>query len=265
MSLTKEALQYVADLALEGRNIHEAKDIVYRALKNPDGSSHIEEYARDPVPRNHKFEALDGFLNYLKSDHCKDEGVIFVSPDLIFADLEYGEYGQQNISLALTHSEEYNAFLSICHVDGDNYFMPQKEIWRKLISSLADTIDPAFLLQVQGIGLGQSNKAKFEIDNSGITSTKVAQKVSITVSQENKESKTAPFLIDWEWKGRIWECFNKEYNISFRVEVETDDSGIGFICHPKRKQTVLRRAREDIVDNLIKVVPKQFKVYEGQY
>jgi len=231
-----------------------------------DGNGAVELYdfpiKHPPVARDHRFTTLDGLKDYLSSDHCKDDGVIFVSANHVDVDLQYKQHNEnaQFVSLRLEPSEEFRALEFL--MKGD---VGQKDLWRALITTLHGCLDQSLLMTIQQIDFKAAEQDTVKIDVSGITSNAGGRHVEVTYPATGGEgSQTTTLEVDWKWTGRIWECFDREFEIDLRLELDTSD-GLSFTFHPRRLESVMRTARLALVDHIADGLPKQFTVHEGEY
>ena len=244
----------VFDVFDDGDAIH--KLIVYGAGVKPE----IRQFEKVAVPRNHTFKSLDGFVDYLNSSHCaEDKGVLFVGDRAVEANLAYGTYSQQRISLPLDFSEEFEALISIMRG------VEQKGLWRALVSTLKGCIDASLLLAVSQVRVSGTTEKDCKVDITGVQNGTARDAFSVTF-QERKDGATTTreIPVDWAWKGRIWECFDSEYEIKLRLEIEATENGLRFLFHPERLKRLMRESRLDLVRSIAAKVPDQFTVHEGQ-
>jgi hypothetical protein len=215
--------------------------------------------------RDHMFFSVAGLMDYLKSkanESTSDEfnpGVVFVGVDSLQVDMQYGSNETHVAKMPLGYSEEYKALRQLMNDPG----VAQKKLWKLLITALADSMDKSLLLSIQNIKVNQKSDSNVEINALGVSNASASRSLQITYPGKNGASENAEIPVDWTFKGRIFEAFDKEYEIPLRLEVHTDD-GMTFQFHPRRLEKILTQCRLDLVDVLQAQVPSNFTVHEGR-
>lgn len=265
-----EALQFLVELGAEKtKEIFEGDGVEHHLINGK-----LEELDRPLPNRSHTFRTLDGFIDYLQSDHAKkttintddDErgkDVVFVGSDSIRAQLLYQEStaNEHRLNLNLEESEEFLALRKL--FDG----VSQKDLWRMLVTDLTGCINNSLLLAIGQLDVTEKNVQQTRIDTSGIEQREGSNGITILYPAQNGEGELiAPLKVDWDWTGRIWECFNQEAVVHLRLEIELEKNGLKFKFHPSRLELVMSGQRADIVETLRERLPKeQFDVFEGVY
>jgi len=238
--------------------IHSIEDELFFALWD-NGKVKIEKLPQCKPTREHTFGSLEGFLDYLNSDHCaNDKGIVFVGQEQIFVNLAYKTNEAQEAKLPLKFSDEYQAMRSLA--DG----VKHKALWQLLITKLHGCMSPALLLAIGQIKITGGTESQIRVDITGITDGKQSDSLRVSFAV-NKGEATADIPMEWTWKGRIWEQFGNEYEITLRLEIEVVNGALVFRFHPRRPQEVLRQATQDLVAEIKKAIPKQFTAHEGSY
>lgn len=265
------ALEKFRDLIIgqidTGDPIYENSKVKVFLASGPDGFK-VHTQKLTTFERSHNFVTLEGFADYLNSTHAKDDnGIIFVGPDRVFADLIYGlgdderkSVETHTLNLALGESEEFKALR--------RFFSPinQRDLWKLLITKLDGCIDPKLLLAIGSIRVAAAQEAKAEIDFSGLSSGAKSASVKVNFTTKEGSQASGPIRVDWTFTGRIWESFANPYVIPLRLELEETDKGIVFTFHPRSLESVLRQARADLVAEISSKVPAdRFTVHEGTY
>jgi hypothetical protein len=148
----------------------------------------------------------------------------------------------------------------------------QRTLWRLLVTDLADAMDNELFLSVGKIQVAAKRGSDVEIDVSGLSNESSESRIEVRFPQNAQgDMKSAQIQTDWSWKGRIWECFEREYEIQLRLELKVDE-GLAFHFHARRLQQVLRDARRELVTHVrdeVKTVPEfaveHVSVYEGEW
>jgi len=122
----------------------------------------------------------------------------------------------------------------------------QKQLWRLLITDLHERISSELLLQVSKIRSNVRAGAEADIQVTGVTNRSEHSAFDLTFGSKDQPTGTAAVGLDWDWTGRLWQCWDAEYAISLRLELEVDGNGLRFRFHPRALEDVLLRAREEL-------------------
>jgi len=264
--MIKEAIEKIESMSckMDSHIIHQDQDLIEVIIPTEEGTGMKRETIRinrKPNPRNHQFTSTDGFLSYLASDKCADDrGIIFVSRDNISARLKYQAVDPECATLPLVESEEMKAIRTVAAG------VSQKELWRLLNTKLFGCISSELLLGIATIKLSSKTEAEIVIDEVGQAEMKGSDGTAISwhCGKANDGTHRTVIKNRWEWKGRIWECFDEEFAIQLVLEVEPE--GPRFILHPQRLETVLREARLNLVETIGQsIMPQRFTIHEGSY
>lgn len=232
------------------------------------------EYEQVPFVRDHAFSTLDGLVGYLRSEHCKeDRGVVFVQPGQVLASLTYGAEDKDSMArMALTDSEEFAAL--------DRLFVGvgQQALWEFLVGRLYKCVDEALLNSISSICSARKRSDESSIAASGIVSRSAGESVSLVVGGQKAGDPDAAVEmgLDWMFKVRLWEPFDREYEIPTRLvvreEMKPADGGVAcleFKFVPRRLEKILRGARLDLAEEIRARLAKEkgaggvFSVFEG--
>jgi hypothetical protein len=221
----------------------------------------VERIAKLNPKREHVFRSLEGFLDYLNSDKSgSGPGIIFVGEKSIVAELDYMSELRQTAALPLAHSEEYLAAQSL--FSG----LPQKALWRLLLTKLDGCISNELLLQISSLNVKIQADADLDIQRTGLENSRQNQTVRVTFNDpKGKGTRTAEIETAWSWVGRIWEAWDHTFEIETTMEIESNQ-GVQFVFHPKRLETTTRNALLALVSHVQeKVQADRFTVYEGTF
>lgn len=269
--MIENALEYLVDLgknSLQTKTVHEHEDIAHVLIaQKPNEAPLLQQFSKPRTPRSHTFETDAGFLAFLNSDHCKNlsiggresKGVVFTgAADKIVADLDYGIHPRiaQRAMLKLDATEEYIALTKLLNKNG----LTQRELWSLLVSELHNCIDPALLLAIGSIQMTKDEEKTAKIDVSGFSNRTERSGWSMTWGTD--ASKKTNSYFDWEWKGRIWNCFDYESIVALRLEINNDE-GVRFIFHARRLQKVLIDARAALNAHIAAGLPEHFQCYQA--
>jgi len=268
----QEALEYLVGLGSSQPKvvpIHESRELITKLVCNPDGTSTVYEFQRDPEDRNHEFSSLADLAAYLNSDYCQndDGGIVFVETARIIAALEYRKRGIQQAILKMDLSPEYTALMGL--FKGIN----QQALWKSLISDLDGCItgkngDPEELLGIiSAIQFSEQSGIECEIMPSGTGSASASRSIALAIPQrKGDEKKQTDIPVNWKYKGRIWSCFPAEAEIVLRLEIsKKKDEPPVFIFHPKRLDQVSEEMRGKLVEELNDKleIAGRFRVFQG--
>lgn len=230
--------------------VHETPKKTARIVHGVDGYGEVEWYNNPPLQFSHDMNSLADFTAFLNSKHSGENGCVFVSEHSVLADLNYQEPGERECRLPLVCSEEFLALKEMEQGVG------QKRLWALLVTKLTGCVEDALLLSIRNVAIHATKKGEVEIDNTGIASGGEGQHVTLSMPGGPAEE----IQVDWTAKVRIWECFDKQYNIQLRLVIDTDE-GLTFTFHRVRLDKVLRQARADLVHALREDVV--FDVFDG--
>lgn len=258
----KEALEYLIEVGEQRERVipvHDDGTNETKLIVHKDGQSELKEFSKPPVERHHSFLSVDGFVDYLNSEHCKNGGIIFVDSSGVKADLNYLTHGEQFVTLPLKDSEEYSALRNLMRgVD-------QPALWELLVTKLNDCISSDLLLAIGSMKVHRKSESESKINVTGIRDSKGVQSTIIQYQQKDGTPQEAEIKVDWTFKGRIWECFDKEFEIKLRLVISVDDH-IVFRFVPIRLDKVLLEARQALVKEIHNnLTPERFTVHEGTH
>lgn len=228
----------------------------------------FERFAKIPKHEAHKIETVEGFLDYLKARCPEHDGIVFVNAGSIYSRLHYRQDANINpndghVQVPLLFSEEYAALMTICGTP-----VNQKTLRDLLIGPLASTLDVQLELLISSIRISPSAMHQVQIDTAGIARSESKRSVAITFPLPNGQgaTETKDIPLEWDWQGRIFEAFDKEYDIRLRLDLAyNEETGLKFKFIPRRLDRVLRQARLDLVSDLKGKVPANFTVHEGTF
>lgn len=270
---------------LQFKTIHEEEDQLQILIQQScDRDPIIQTFQKQRQSRNHIFESVTGFLAFLNSSHCAiavggaandsvsalalKPGVVFTASSTnVVADIEYGARIPQRAILKLDSTEEFAALLQLIGEGGpkddDNdepEGLSQRELWRMLISKLDGCIDSGLLLAIGSLEMSADAESKSKISLAGLRDRVSTSAVRITFGEGNTQ--TADLRLDWEWKGRIWNAFDREFTVPLRLEIN-NDLGLRFIFHARRLQKVLIDARAALTETIAEGLPEHFQCYQA--
>ncbi|MEN6536478.1 MAG: hypothetical protein ABFD89_22675 [Bryobacteraceae bacterium] len=253
--MLKEFFDRLREVGAEPRLVH-TDDLKTVFSINGD----LKEISIVPPLRGHKFTSLEGLIDYLNSDRSGiGTGVVFVGETQILAELAYMERRRETAGTALRESEEFRGLMELTKG------VAQKRLWELLVTVLFDSMNKGLLLQIQNLGVKIEKDGEISIQRSGLTDAKVSAKMTITCAKAGKADERGEVNLDWTWKGRIWECWDREFEIPLTLELNVDE-GLRFIFHPNRLETRLREARLALAAHLQgKLNSERFRVYEGTF
>lgn len=262
MDLTAEAIDRLVRLG-ESKKTAEAfyLDETHAHYMINDGKTWTKEaFLRESPDLSYEFYTLEGLIDYLNgSDKA---GKVFVGKTSICADLSFEKHRQDEARIELVYSCEFRALDTnlLAH------WASQKDFWRLLIGELHGCFLPALLGMVGQVKVAESRKSDVTIDDTGITSGSEASSVLVSFpGKKNDATEDARIAIDWTFHGRLWECFDTEYDIPMRLELQTGDTGLVFRFVAIGLDKVLRTGRDDMVKALSAGAnPNKFSVYEGR-
>lgn len=249
---TEEALQYLHASHNEPRVILDEPTRLIIAL-----GSQLLKIEKQLPSRNHQFSTLAGFLEYMNSWHAADDkGVVFVNGSNVVADLQYQKPGSHRAILRLEHSEEFNALNALFKG------VSQKELWRLLMTKLHGCLSDTLLFEISSLKISGGDTVTSQIQKSGLANGESKRVMKI----QNVDPKVGvgdfELSLEWTWTGRIWECYDTEYEIELHLELAFD--GPKFTFHPRRLDKVLNQAKQDLVGTLQgNLSANQFTVHEG--
>ena len=249
MEMEKDAIELLLETgrkSAKAQLLDERCDI--KVWLMPDGE--IKQIEKDLV-RRHTFNSFEGFTSFLNSTLLMDglateeggKGAVFVQGESVFATFEYWSPEQQSAKLALAPSEEYRALERLMHgVD-------QKMLWRLLVTDLHGCMDTSLLLAVSRLNVKAKAESDVQIAPVGIDSTSGGNTIAVTYGAGKDGSVTANIETEWTWKGRLWDQFPYESEITLRLELDMSD-GLVFRFHPRRLGDVKRDVQQALVKAL---------------
>lgn len=235
--------------------IHESPTETVVSIFGDGGYAAPEHYDRAPVQFVHRMDTVDSFIAYLNGEADPPfKGCVFVGEESVNADLNYRGHLVQGCRLPLELSPEHRAIRKL----GNG--VTQAGLWKLLVTDLAGCAPDDLVLAARNVSMKLSGAKDVQIDNSGIVSGKDARTVTLTMGDASETLK-----LDWVIKKiRIWECFDKTYEIDLRLVIEPNDEGVRFTFYAVRIDLVIRQARIDLASAISKAIEK-FPVYIGDY
>lgn len=215
-------------------------DETFLIKQGSHGKPEVKRFSQEQPKRNHAFDTLAGFESYLLSEHCaKDKGIIFVRHDQVVADLNYQQHGTHKATLRLIESEELMLIASNLHAKGED-------------------------------------NSSVMIAATGLADERAAQSFRVSYKTQNGEDRSENIKLDWDWKGRIWECYERPYVIKLKLQLRRTPQGIAFVFFPQRLERVLSTAVIELASTLRsdlgandplpgeeREAPPRFTVHEG--
>lgn len=206
---------------------------------------------RNAPVRHHIATSLQGFIDFLNGPHCdKTTTATFVGIQEVNADLAYATHRNECAQLPLIHSPERAALVPL--LNG----VKAKELWRALVGPLAGHIDAALLGLVSSLKVVRNELDTVSIDAYGISSGGVEENVTINIGGEK-----AVIPLEWEFSGRLWDCWDAPIQVSLRLEVDTDH-GLIFRFHAPELSLTEQNHRLALVEE-IRSKCKGLAVYEA--
>ncbi len=257
--MIQEALEYLVTTGKQLCSVIDVHSNSDETIKLVNAT--VSTFKAEPWCWNHKFGSLSGLLSFVNSAHCADRtGVIWVNRNGITVHPSYETNRSDRLALPATFSDAWNALQQLTHSIG------QRNLWRLLVTDLAEAMPPtgALLALIQNIKIKSASADEVTIGASGETSQAGASSLMVTYPGKTGASAEARIDVNWLWKGRIWDTFEKEYEVNLRLELVTGPEGLTFTFHPRSIQDVLRQMRLDIVEQVQAKLPKHFTVYEGE-
>lgn len=259
--MIKEAINYLVQIGQKTPQVltvHVDPEKIHKLICHGDGKTELMQFDQQPVNREHQIFSLEDFIEYLNSDHCKnDNGIVFVEEKQAIADLAYRIHQTQRVVLPLENSVEYDALLKLTTGVG------QKELWKLLITDLDGCLPESLLAAISVIQVSSKTEGNCEIKLTGESSSRSNSGLKVTFQpKEGAELKETTIPLDWEWKGRIWECFDRVCAIKLRLEIDTD-AGLRFIFNPRKMAQTLIEQRACLVEHLQEKISARFQIYQG--
>lgn len=242
------------------RRIYEDREQIWYLVEQGGGQpATIQGYCKPPVCRDHQVTTLPSFAGYLAERAPDANGLVWVGEKSVVADLAYLSQNPQRVTMCLREAEEFEALRKLC-----SQAWSQRELWRLLVTDLDGCIDRSLALQIRGIRTTGKAETNIEIEPSGLTSGSAGSTIAVTYRDPSGAgAHTAEIADQFDWRGRIWECFGVLFTVGLRLELEVGEKGLTFRFWPRRIETELARARLALVDALRQQVPAGYTVHEG--
>ncbi len=270
MDLTQEAIQELVAMGSDGRvvEVHRTAEMRYvlvdkgEALSGDGGpvirNLEVMEFANDVPRRCHQVATLDSLVDLVKwRGPAKDGAVVFVDERQVVADLDYEGRIEDAVVLALKGSEEYVGLQKLCGG------LDQKALWRLLVTDLYGCVPSNLAMAVGGIKLKAKGEETIEINALGLVDGSGRSGIEVSFRDGQTGEHTAQLPCEVTWKGRIWECWEREFEVVLRLEV-TNEQGLRFTFHPRRLESVLQMARLELVGELRERLGDGAQVFEGR-
>lgn len=258
--MIREAIEYLHTLGKSTPqvvNVWEEDEMVLKLVSFSDGKSEIKPFVKREKDFKHTLYTLEDFVAFFNTDF-PDPVMIFVQLDGIFADLAYQTHKNHHVVMPLLFSAEFNALTQLIQGVG------QKDLWKLLITDLDGCLPETLLAAIGRIQVSTKTEGQCEIKSTGETIQEGKSGIKIVFQpKEGAEFKEATIPLDWEWKGRIWECFDEVCSIRLRMEIDTKN-GMRFIFNPRQLDRVLTQHRQALVQKLRDDLPG-FYIYQGTY
>lgn len=241
---------------------------------------------RREAGRTHTFYTLDGFLGYLNSAFCPDQGpgcerigkrtynqegkllaaaaassppraragVVFVDMNEVRADLAYGEHVKQTAVLELAETDAFLGLRRFARGVG------VKDGWRLLVTDMDGTIAKDLAAGLSSLRVRAADRTDVDIDATGLSAVSGASTIKVTWSGAKEGGED--FQTDWAWRGRIWRCFDQEFTVACRLELDNSD-GLKVYLHPRGLNEVLEQARVALAAVIGPALPKHMRAFEG--
>ncbi len=259
---SKEAFEFLVQqgeskVIVVQADIFESDQEIHKVVSAPGLPAAIHKFTKREIPCNHKIYTLEGLLSYINSDRCKKEnrnGVVFIGKHEIVCDLAYQEDVSRIVRLPLDHSEEFMALVAI------SSFRGPKELWRLLTLRLSGCIPGELYTQIREVDVKASKSENIKIDCTGVTSGESSNRYTVKMADGVSEIR-----VDWDYKGRIFECFSEVSEIELRLELDLRSDGLKIALHPRDLERVLRESRLAMVAEISSQLPEHFEAFEGEY
>lgn len=261
MGISPEAIDKLIEVGTEPQKLHEdAERVIYS--HNGSRIEILKDLGKFVPGRNHKILTLEGYLDYLLSEHChEDYGIVFIDGNMVIADLDYmGRKTTQRVTLPLMPSEEAQGLYFLTQPCG----LDQDELQELLISKLDGCIDDRLLLQISNLRVDAIAKGDVRIDIMGQKSANSESRLRVTYTDPNKEGSTlqADLTNSWVWTGRLWECWPETSEVHLTMRI-VHDGGLRFKFIPRRLDAVKREATLKLVAEVKSKLTGRFDVFEG--
>lgn len=263
----KDALEYVVGLNDQQelfQEIFDNGDSMTIGVKDTIGAVTLYDFPKPPLDMKHRFQTLEGLVDFLSSNHAKDGGVVFVGEHSIIADYGYGGHTTKRATLRLEFSTEMQSLEKL--MKG----VQHKYLWQLLNAELDGYIDKSLALAVSQVRITGNTEQSVKIFDSGLSDESAQRHVSVVFADsQGKGEHTAELKTEWEWNGRVWECFEDITKIDLRLELMEEAVGDGkrkliYKFYPRRLMQILRDSRQRLVDYLAdSLKSKNFLVLEG--
>lgn len=237
-------------------SVHSDEEKEVKLVVHNGGKSEVMEFPKQERPRNHLFDTIDDFIQFLKTSITP--GVIFINNDKITANLAYQVLTNKQYAIAtMMYSEEFKALMSL------KSGVSQKLLWRLLSTVLNESIDPQLAMLVSSLNIKSLANSETKINIFGMDKVDASYEIVLELGVEKVK-----FPVDWEWTGRIWQCFPNVIEIPLRMEITAEESensrfaSAKFLFHPVRLETILTEQRTEIAKHLRAALP-EWGVYLG--
>lgn len=260
MDMTQAAILEIQKISPEAKVLLDDNE---RLIYFTDGDTKTIAKNTDGYPGGHAFGTLAGLLDYLQSDIAGNEAepvAVFVNQNDIVAMIDYPTLPKKSVKISLDDSEEMAALRRLFNP------ISQKDLWRVLMTDLDGCIPPELAYAISNMDIKIDGDISVKIGPAGAGSKSASEKITVNLPT-GKGDKTVDLSRKWEFKGRMWRCFDREAAIELTLEVHTDN-GVGFQFHPKRLDKVVDENRAALVAEIRKAlnaneVESRFLVFEG--
>lgn len=245
------------------RQIETPEHTILIALdKEGDLSSLSLSKALPPIER--EFHTIDGFAAYLSGPHSP---ATTEHPGMVLFNVHHAEAiawltphtpRRDRAFYHPRHTDEYRALGKLTHG------VTQHELWRLLVTDLADSIPPEILLAISDLSVRSKSEEDAEINLLGIKSEKRVTGYSIVTHDAKGQARTAEIPATTKWIGPIYEDTpgRRCYEIDLRLEVTTNP--LRFIFHAQSLAQAVRRADHDLERAIKDAIPSdRYTVHEG--
>ena len=228
--------------------VHQGHDLEWKLIQAPGMEPRIEQYGRPDPPVRHKFDTVDGFVDYVER-YRDEQPRVFVHDKALEADFAYMQHREWVAYCPLDWSTEYVAMMTL--FQGCSH----RQLWQTLVGSLHGVLPPDLLMAIGRIRLTASRSQKKTIELTGVEANEGASSVTVTFADGQSQGQ-AEIGLDWRAQLPLWDAWRPApseedgrglYDIDLRMTVAAGEDGPEFRFHPRNLDDVYQQALRDVV------------------